>query len=55
MREYNNERAHFRKYCLGKMPLQTFRDSVHAARENMLDCLTATPSIGRRSEARPAS
>ena len=42
MREYNEERAHSGKYCFGKTPLATFRDSAHLAQEKMLDRLTLT-------------
>ena len=44
MREYNEERAHSGKYCFGKTPMATFRDSAHLAQEKMLDPLTASPS-----------
>jgi len=56
MREYNEQRAHSGKYCLGKTPLETFRDSAHLAQAKMLDRLTVTgPSgIGRpRAEPEP--
>lgn len=33
---YNNERAHSGRYCHGKTPLQTFRESKHLADEKML-------------------
>jgi len=35
--EYNEERPHSGKYCFGKMPMQTFIDTVHLAKEKMLD------------------
>jgi transposase InsO family protein len=44
VRQYNEERAHSGKYCFGKTPLATFRDSAHLAHEKMLDRLTAPPS-----------
>jgi hypothetical protein len=56
LREYNQERAHSGKYCFGKTPLQTFRDSAHLAQEKMLDHLTtsAPSDIGRqRAEPEP--
>lgn len=34
---YNNERPHSGKYCFGKTPMQTWKDSLHMAREKMLD------------------
>lgn len=46
IREYNEERAHSGKYCFGKTPLATFQDSVHLAREKMLDHL----AVGDRSD-----
>jgi transposase InsO family protein len=35
--EYNNERTHTGKHCYGKTPMQTFQDSIHLAKEKMLD------------------
>jgi len=35
--EYNTQRTHSGKYCFGKTPMQTFRDSKHLAEEKMLD------------------
>jgi transposase InsO family protein len=50
LREYNEDRAHSSKYCFGKTPSQTFRDSAHLAQEKMLDRRTtvAPPDIGRQ-------
>lgn len=36
VREYNEERTHSGKYCYGKTPMQTFRDSLHLAHEKMI-------------------
>jgi transposase InsO family protein len=36
---YNEERTHSGKYCFGKTPMQTFRDSIHLAKEKQLDKL----------------
>jgi transposase InsO family protein len=36
LREYNEERTHSGKYCYGKTPLQTFRDSIPLAKEKLL-------------------
>ena len=36
LREYNEERAHSGKYCYGKTPMQTFRDSIPLAKEKLL-------------------
>ena len=35
--EYNTQRTHSGKYCFGKTPMQTFRDSKHLADAKMLD------------------
>lgn len=35
--KYNNERPHSGKYCYGKTPMQTFRESKHLAQEKMLN------------------
>jgi hypothetical protein len=35
--EYNESRPHSGKYCFGKTPMQTFRDSKHLADAKMLD------------------
>lgn len=45
---YNRERPHSGRYCYGKTPLQTFRDSKHLAEQKQLDRLldkTATPPL----------
>lgn len=34
---YNNERPHSGKYCFGKTPMQTFLDTIHLAKEKMLE------------------
>lgn len=34
---YNNERPHSGKYCFGKTPLQTFEDSIHLAKEKLIE------------------
>jgi transposase InsO family protein len=52
VREYNQEREHSGKYCFGKTPMQTFLDSIHLAREKMLDRLTvgdASDTAGLRA------
>jgi len=43
LREYNEQRQHSGRYCFGKTPMQTFLDSIHLAREKMLDRLTVAP------------
>lgn len=35
--EYNEQRTHTGKYCYGKTPAQTLMDSLHLAKEKMLD------------------
>jgi transposase InsO family protein len=42
MLEYNEQRAHSGKYCFGKTPMQTFLDSMHLAKEKMLDSTVQT-------------
>jgi transposase InsO family protein len=37
IKHYNEERPHSGKYCFGKTPMQTFLDSIHLAKEKMLD------------------
>jgi len=39
IKQYNEERPHSGKYCCGKTPMQTFLDSIHLAKEKMLDNL----------------
>lgn len=39
---YNNERPHSGRYCYGKTPRQTFDDSIHLAKEKMLDSTLQT-------------
>ena len=39
---YNSERTHSGKYCFGKTPMQTFQDSLHLAKEKMLDRIKQT-------------
>jgi transposase InsO family protein len=39
--EYNETRPHSGKYCFGKTPLKTFRDSKHLADEKMIDSLAS--------------
>jgi len=37
VKEYNEERPHSGRYCYGKTPMQTFKDSLNMAKEKMLD------------------
>lgn len=39
MTYYNQDRTHSGKYCFGKTPMQTFKDTIHLAREKMLETL----------------
>ena len=41
--QYNRERPHSGRYCYGKTPLQTFRDSKHLADAKQLDKLLDQP------------
>src|SRR5581483_9067399 len=43
VKEYNEQRPHSGKYCYGKTPMQTFSDSLHLAKEKMLDLNLQTP------------
>jgi hypothetical protein len=36
MEEYNRHRPHQGRWCYGKTPMQTFRDSVSLAKEKIL-------------------
>jgi hypothetical protein len=36
LREYNEERPHQGRWCFGKTPMQTFKDSLALAKEKML-------------------
>lgn len=40
--EYNTQRTHSGKYCYGRTPMQTFLDSIHLAKNKMLDTLHDT-------------
>lgn len=46
---YNEERPHSGKYCFGKTPMQTFRDSIHLAKEKQLDKLYDPLNIDNHS------
>jgi transposase InsO family protein len=54
--QYNETRPHSGKYCFGKTPLQTFRDSKHLADEKMIDSLASkegfsgTPDLGDKAQ-----
>lgn len=37
MKYYNEERPHSGRYCYGKTPMQTFKDSIQLAKQKMLD------------------
>jgi hypothetical protein len=37
--QYNRERTHTGKYCFGRTPLQTFRETKHLAHAKQLDTL----------------
>jgi transposase InsO family protein len=42
IKEYNEERTHSGKYCFGKTPMQTFKDSILMAKEKMLNSTVQT-------------
>lgn len=39
MTYYNQDRTHTGKYCFGKTPMQTFNNTIHLAKEKMLETL----------------
>lgn len=43
IKDYNENRTHSGKYCFGKTPLQTFKESVHLAKEYYLETLAEKP------------
>lgn len=43
IREYNEQRTHSGRFCFGKTPMQTWRDSLHLAKEKNLSSLTIQP------------
>ena len=49
MNEYNESRTHTGKYCYGKTPLDTFKDSLHIAQEKNIDFTLQTN--GEKHEA----
>jgi transposase InsO family protein len=48
--EYNETRPHSGKYCFGKTPLQTFKDSRHLADEKMIDSLASKEGFSGTSD-----
>ena len=49
LQHYNNERPHSGRYCYGKTPQQTFRDTLHVAKEKMIGVAlpSSEPAVGR--------
>jgi transposase InsO family protein len=43
IREYNEDRTHSGKYCFGKTPMQTWKDSINLAKAKILNNQTSTP------------
>lgn len=43
LEQYNQQRTHSGKYCFGRTPLQTFRETRHLAKAKQLDTLFAQP------------
>lgn len=41
---YNQERTHQGRFCFGKTPMQTFKDSIDLAKSKLLDRLQGKPS-----------
>ena len=54
VREYSEERTHSGRYWYGKTPIQTFRDSIPAAKELLLrdNCAKGVPN-GPRLTSNP--
>lgn len=58
MNYYNNDRTHTGKYCFGKTPMQTFKDSIELAKEKLIERLTedqfvAYPPLSHPGEGKP--
>jgi hypothetical protein len=52
LRNYNELRPHSGKYCYGKTPMQTFKDSKHIALEKRCDMLMEeTDNLSNLTEA----
>lgn len=45
VKEYNEDRPHSGKYCYGKTPWQTFKESKHLAQAKMLDEINLTKEV----------
>lgn len=43
VKDYNEERTHQGRYCFGKTPMETLRDSIHLTRAKSLDQLMSPP------------
>jgi len=57
---YNQDRTHSGKYCFGKTPMQTFKDSIPLAKERLLerlaeDQIVAYPPLCLHREEEPQS
>jgi transposase InsO family protein len=52
VQSYNAERPHSGRYCYGKTPMETFRQSKHLAQAKMLERLKTEP-IGHTAQADP--
>jgi len=58
MKYYNMDRTHTGKYCFGKTPMQTFKDSIALAKEKLIERLTedqfvAYPPLSHPGEGEP--
>jgi transposase InsO family protein len=47
LKYYNEERTHQGRYCYGKTPMQTFKDSKQLADDKMLDRLTVVEAVSQ--------
>ena len=45
LKYYNEQRVHSGKYCFGKTPMQTFKDSMTLVKQKMLDVNLQTEMV----------
>jgi hypothetical protein len=51
--EYNRERSHSGKYCAGRTPLQTFRETKHLAHQKILERQSETKEFENQTDTPP--
>jgi len=47
VKNYNEQRTHSGKYCFGKTPMQTFKDSLQLAKDKLLEKLSEQKNKNR--------